>query len=248
MKKILKLTTITLLLIFSSSCEKDDSELYIESVMKKEKSIESELESRAFKPTTCNIIGATSVTPGTTSNYSYTNDTGTSSSISWSLTSVNPPGSVTHQNGTLSFSSNFVSATLRADGTGGTALPCTASININRETPPCGIDINGIYELNLLGDENVAFYATTDVSSDWSLTGSFFTVTYQNGRNSYHDGYTNYYGHQQIIIPVSCSNRVRKVEVDVYGVNTSNMNCSDTRIRDWGSIGVCGTAGGWGFN
>ena len=139
MKKTLKLTTVVFLLIFSFSCEKDESELNIESTIEKEKTIDAKLESRIFTPTTCDIIGATNVTAGTTANYSYTNDTGVSSNIYWSLTSVNPFGSATvNQSGTVNFSSNFISATLLAAGTGGTALNCTAQFNISTGiiTPP----------------------------------------------------------------------------------------------------------------
>ena len=119
MKKTLKLTAVVFLLIFSFSCEKDESELNIESTIEQEKTIDAKLESRIFRPTTCDIIGATNVTSGTTANYSYTNDTGVSSNISWSLTSVNPFGSATmNQSGTVNFSSNFISATILAAGTG----------------------------------------------------------------------------------------------------------------------------------
>lgn len=190
----------------------------------------------------CGVTGPNCASPNQTLTYTYAGST----NITWTVDS----GSISISNGQ---GTNTVSLSFGSDFTGGyvTAInsespSCTVILEILKcgiieSDPICGIDINGIYELNLFEDENVAFYVVTDTSSEWTITGTFFTVTYQDGNSSYHVGYTNNYGYQQIIIPVSCSNKVREVEANVYGIDSSNVNCSDTKIRDWGSIGVCGT-------
>ncbi len=160
MKKILNLTTIAVLFIFSFSCEKGDSELNIESAIEQGKTVEYKLQSGALKSTICDIIGTTVIATGiaivdagTTANYSYTNNTGTSSSVNWILNSVKPLGSATvNQSGTVSFSSSFISATLLADGTSGTALPCTAQLDISARIispplPSCSCPSPIIYNL-----------------------------------------------------------------------------------------------------
>jgi hypothetical protein len=137
MKKILKLTTIAFLFAFSFSCEKDDSELDIESTVEIEKTIESNLKSRIFKPPTiCDIIGDTIVTVGTTASYSYINDSGTPNNVTWSITTIPINSATVDSNGTVTFSSRFISGTLLAFGSGGTALTCEARMNISTGIVP----------------------------------------------------------------------------------------------------------------
>ncbi len=117
--------------------------------------------------------------------------------------------------------------------------------NIKRPSS-CGITINGIYELNALGDANVAFHAPSQLQSGWNITSSTFTLTYQNNSTSVHSGFVNFLGNPQITIPVSCNNKVIKVEVTVFAGNSSGANCSDTKIQNF-PLGVCGTSGFVGF-
>lgn len=141
MKKILKGTTIALLLMFSVSCEKNESELNIESAIEQEKKIESKLKSKSSLLTICDIIGASVTIPGksivisgSTVGYSYTNDSGTPGNVNWEFISLNPLGSATlsqsGSNVTVIFSSNFISGKLSAIGSGGTADICQTSLDI----------------------------------------------------------------------------------------------------------------------
>ena len=155
----------------------------------------------------------------------------------------------TSQNPTHSYSSDgnySVSLTIIGfDTTTGDCCNNTSSqiINVNCGIDSCGVEVLGLFELNGSGVNEVAFYATTSVSSGWNITGSFFTVTYADGSNSYHVGYTNAFGYQQIMIPVDClhMSAVEKVEINVYAESSSNTYCSDTKIRNW-YPGVCGSS------
>lgn len=141
MKKILKGTIIALLLMFSISCEKNESELNIESAIEQEKKIESKLKSKSSLRTACDIIGA-SVTAqnkavvivGTTVGYSYINNSGTPSNVNWEFISLNPIGSATlsqsGSNVTVTFNSNFINGKLSATGSGGTANICQEILDI----------------------------------------------------------------------------------------------------------------------
>lgn len=255
-KLILSLAALTFLFLMSCESESSDLELEpqtIETVETNPVLFTGEFEKEVFpsegsrisnRLSGCGVTGPNCAFPNQTLTYVYAG----SNNVTWTVNS----GSISIANGqgtntvSLSFGSDFSGGVVTAVNSGTPSCTVILEILKCRVTPPppsCGIDVNGIYELNALGDDDVVFYATTDVSSGWSITGSFFTVTYQDGSISYHVGYANYYGHQQIIIPVNCSNKVRKVEVDVFGENSSNINCTDTRIRDWGNIGVCGTGG-----
>jgi hypothetical protein len=93
--------------------------------------------------TICDIIGATVnnlgiavVAAGSSATYSYTNNTGTATNITWTLagggatfiggaTTINSTGPVT-----VIFSSTFTSGTLSAEGSGGTAKTCNTMLNI----------------------------------------------------------------------------------------------------------------------
>jgi len=149
MKKILKGTTFALLLMLSFSCEKNESELNIESSIEQEKIIESNLKSKfSLQTTICSITGPSItvageeaiVSAGSTVGYSYTNNSGTPSSVNWVFTSLVPSGSATlsqsGSNVTVTFSSNFSSGRLSVTGSGGTADICQTSINIVEGTGP----------------------------------------------------------------------------------------------------------------
>lgn len=95
--------------------------------------------------TICDIIGTTVVSSGTavvsagsSATYSYTNNTGTPTNITWTLTGVGATFSgggttITSTNPvTVVYSSNFVSGTLSASGTGGTAQTCNTILNITK--------------------------------------------------------------------------------------------------------------------
>ena len=95
--------------------------------------------------TICDITGATVVSSGTaavvagsTATYSYTNNTGNATNISWTLTGVGATFSgggttiTTTSPVTVVYSSNFVSGTLSAAGSGGTAQTCNTILNITK--------------------------------------------------------------------------------------------------------------------
>lgn len=191
----------------------------------------------------CGVTGPECASSNQILTYTYSG----ANNVRWTVNS----GSISINSGqgtntvSLSFGSNFTGGTVTA--TNSQNPSCTVILDILNcgAVPPssCGIDVNDVYELNSLGGENVVFYTVPNVTSGWSITSSLFTVTYQDGSSSIHDGQNNYYGYQQIIIPVSCSNKVSKVEAKVFGISNSNVTCSDVATRDWGTIGVCGTAG-----
>lgn len=155
----------------------------------------------------------------------------------------------TIQNPTHNYSSNGnYNVTLTVIGFNNTNGDCcnstkTKSININCViVPPCGVSVNGVTELNLLGNSEVAFLAQTQLNSNWSITNSIFVVYFQNGNSSTHSGTINFQGFPQIIIPVSCSNKVIKVDVSILAVNSSGVRCSDSHTEIF-HLGVCGTLG-----
>lgn len=100
--------------------------------------------------TICDIIGTTVVssgsavvTPGSSATYSYTNNTGSATTITWTLTGVGATFSgggttiTTTSPVTVVYSSNFVSGTLSAAGSGGTAQTCNTILNITTPTVTC---------------------------------------------------------------------------------------------------------------
>ena len=93
--------------------------------------------------TSCDITGSTIttpgnavVTPGTSVTYNYTNNTGTPTNIIWNIQNVNPAGSIIINGSgntvTVTYTANFISGTITADGTGGTAAFCQSVLNITK--------------------------------------------------------------------------------------------------------------------
>jgi|TARA_B110000037_G_C17001313_1_gene457347 hypothetical protein len=128
MKKILKLTTIALLLIFSISCENDDSELNIESTIEQEKIVESNLKSKFFK-TNCEVTGSKSACSGQTFTYTYTSDI-QNPNITWNSS---PAGAISliSQSGnsaTFQFNSGFTIGFISAIGVG--SETCSDTIKV----------------------------------------------------------------------------------------------------------------------
>jgi hypothetical protein len=108
--------------------------------------------------TICDIIGTTVVSSGTavvsassSATYSYTNNTGTPTNITWTLTGVGATFSgggttITSTNPvTVVYSSNFVSATLSASGSGGNAQTCNTILKITKSGGGTGSDCNCPY-------------------------------------------------------------------------------------------------------
>lgn len=94
-------------------------------------------------PTICDITGASVVTPntalvtaGSTVAYNYTNNTGASANIAWTVVTANPAGSITITGtGTTvnaTYSSAFISGSISAYGTSGTANDCQSTLNITK--------------------------------------------------------------------------------------------------------------------
>lgn len=79
--------------------------------------------------------------PGSTVSYSYTNNTGTASNIVWGSQNANPPGSITFTGSgstvSVTFASNFVSGSISADGSNGTALTCNTILNVTKAQAIC---------------------------------------------------------------------------------------------------------------
>ncbi|GAA5041170.1 hypothetical protein GCM10011506_42570 [Marivirga lumbricoides] len=255
MKKLSFLSLTILLFTFLLSCDSEVLDMEFEPQITEStdgeqvffpgevsQSTTSRLTANSFG---CGVTGPDCASSGQTLTYTYSTTT-SNPNITWTVNS----GSISIVSGqnsntvSLRFGRGFTGGTVTVLGAG--APNCSVTFDILKcatPVPTCGISINGIFEVNALGDDEVAFYATTTISSGWSVTGSYFTVTYQNGSVSNHVGYTNSLGYEQIIIPVSCTNKVETVQVSVYGASSSGTTCSDTELEDWGVIGVCGTGG-----
>lgn len=135
---ILALVTLTLSAIFVA-CSSDNDEV-------RENARPTDLvESERLRATICDIIGSTVVSTGSavvaagsTATYSYTNNTGSATTITWTLTGVGATfsggGTTITSAGpvTVIYSSNFVSGTLSAAGSGGTAQTCNTILNITK--------------------------------------------------------------------------------------------------------------------
>lgn len=155
--------------------------------------------------------------------------------------------SSTAQNPTHSYTNNGTyTATLTIIGFNSTNGECctddfSRTITIQCGSP-CGVSITSIQEVNALGQNNVAFYAVTQVNPGWNITSSTFEVTYANGTILAYAGSVNpATGYPQIVIPVLCLNKVMQVKVTVVVSNSSGVTCSDIDTRNWSPLGVCGT-------
>lgn len=137
--KSLKIYSVIILLMFLGSvvllaCSHEVDEL------KESKTTTSVTSQNKVAQTICDIIGATVVSSGnavvnagSTATYSYTNNTGTVGTVVWSI-NPNPVGSATIVSSgttvTVTYSANFISGTLSAAGSGGTAQTCNTILNI----------------------------------------------------------------------------------------------------------------------
>ena len=109
-------------------------------------------------------------------------------------------------------------------------LACADMKNITIVTD-CDIKQKGIFQLNVLGNENVKFYTMPSILSGglnnfnylWTFVHQDGTITTSTDREPY--------------IPIDCSNPV----VDSNVIITSII-CTRTIIKDW-ATGVCGTLG-----
>lgn len=134
MKNLKNYAIVVLLMIVTSAaffaCSRESDELN-EST--------KTLSSRVAQ-TICDITGVTVISSGnaivnsgSTTTYNYTNNTGTPSTVVWTIT-PNPAGSATivsnGSNVTVTYLSNFISGTLSAAGSGGTAQTCNTILNI----------------------------------------------------------------------------------------------------------------------
>lgn len=115
---------------------------YENETMPENKNSTSIVNSNRLLATVCDITGSTVVSSGSavvaagsTATYSYTNNTGTPTSIVWNITS-NPAGSATlTSNGstvTVTYSASFISGSLTAAGSGGSAQTCNTLLNITK--------------------------------------------------------------------------------------------------------------------
>ncbi|NOU15944.1 MAG: T9SS type A sorting domain-containing protein [Bacteroidales bacterium] len=105
----------------------------------------------------------------------------------------------------------------------------TCCFNGNVVGSPCDINQNGIYQLNVLGDEYIKFYTMPSIQSGGVNNFNYlWTFTYQ-------DGSTSTSNVREPYIPINCSNPVVYTTV----VITSTI-CSKTITKNW-IPGVCGT-------
>lgn len=136
------LVTFSTLLLFACTNESQSNTDNKSSEVNGNKTSKITDDNRAVQ-TSCDITGATVittgnavVTAGTSVTYNYTNNTGTPTSIIWNVQGANPVGSITI-NGTgntvtVNYGTNFISGTITADGTGGTAAFCQSILNITK--------------------------------------------------------------------------------------------------------------------
>lgn len=239
MKTNLCLFSISLLILAFISCEKDE--------VSNDNTFESQELDSSLKSTsltsllTCTIDGPDCGNPNSTVTFTYDSDTN-NQNINWSVAqgNMNLTGGQGTNQATFSLASNFSGGAVNV-----TAGLCNLTKTILKCPPiqPCGVSITGVYEVNALGSDNVAFYTVPTLSSGWSITSSTFVVTRNSGIISTHSGTLNPNGLPQIIIPVLCSpssGRVDKVKVTVNASSGSN-SCSVTIEQDFFS--VCGTGG-----
>lgn len=102
-------------------------------------------------------------------------------------------------------------------------------------TECCDIPFNGIYDLNLLSNNNVKFYTNPSIIIDPSLTNlySFFwTFRYQNGT-------TSGSFEREPYIAIDCSNKVIKAELEITRIG--DWGCSKTIIKNF-RFGICGSS------
>lgn len=144
MKNYLKLSLIGLFgSVVFFACSKDETLTKDERQAQEARSVSKTASTNQSLLTVCDITGATVVTPGsavvtpgTTVVYNYTNSTGASGNIAWTIPTANPAGSISI-NGTgstvnVTFTSAFISGSISAYGTGGTADACQSTLNITK--------------------------------------------------------------------------------------------------------------------
>lgn len=133
--------------IIFSACSTDENLAKDEKQTQDSKSISKTASTNQSLLTVCDITGATVVTPGSAVVlpgsivvYNYTNSTGTSGNIAWTVPTANPAGSIvisgTGSTVTVTFSSSFISGSISAYGTGGTANACQSTLNITKAVDP----------------------------------------------------------------------------------------------------------------
>jgi len=143
--------------------------------------------------------------------------------------------------------------------------PCCNEVLINvtgggngdgDQEPVCGVEISTITQLNVLGIENVMFFAPMTLQFGWNYVESTFVVTYEYGQVITYQGALNVNNYPQITIPVDdCvdGGGVTKVCVTVRANNPSGRissikvpnpigsTCTDTVCKNYNVI-VCGTS------
>jgi hypothetical protein len=191
---ILALITLTSSAIFFA-CSSDNEQLQESKSSSKvisTKKLAQTTQTSNLAQTTCDITGTTVVssgnavvTVGSSATYSYVNNTGTATNIVWTI-SPNPAGSATiTSNGltvTVTYLANFISGTLSAAGSGGTAQTCNTILNITKSgsigndcscTP---IFANEFYNVPTSGGgpvENAIYFANrTTCAFDWITVSS----------------------------------------------------------------------------
>lgn len=162
----------------------------------------------------------------------------------------------TSQNPTHNYSNNGnYNVSLTVTGFNSSTKNCccetfSENVNINCYNPtPCGVSIVTVEHLAGVGNQNnVTFYASTQLSPGWTYTNSLFDVTFDNGVvRSFSGTLNSITGFHQITIPVNCRlglgyNPVVRVEATVFVTNSNGETCYDQRTENW-YPGVCGGGG-----
>ncbi|WP_109098262.1 hypothetical protein [Aquimarina sp. AU58] len=192
---------------------------------------------------TCQYQGPNLVIPGTIHTYTLFDVNG--HNISWSAPSNT---TVLQENRnpnsfslTLKFNSNFTGGYFNA----GDVVNNTCSVFFYINADICGLNLSNVGELNGNQQNEVAFFTIPTLDSGWSITSSSFSVTYQSNNVSNFIGYQNPNGYPQILIPVYCTDRVKKVTASVTASSGSD-SCTRTVSTNF-SPPVCGSGGGIGI-
>ncbi|NQY29906.1 MAG: hypothetical protein HRT69_10580 [Flavobacteriaceae bacterium] len=244
MKKALKLTTIVLLLIFSISCERDDSELNIEptieSTIEQKKNItDSDLNYKVIA-TTCDILGSSIACPNQTLTYIYTSNS-SYSNVTWSystgITIISGQGTNT---ATFNFNPGFTTGYIQAQGQGFEVCSETIYLSCGNDDDDddddCG-SINGITQLNVLGNGFVKFFIPNGsliVNSGWSNPTYYWEFV------CHSTGYTVSSNDVQPYVDLSNCTGFWDITVTVTVTNAQGVQCSFSRTEDYHPGGTGG--------
>ncbi|GGG36730.1 hypothetical protein GCM10011344_41930 [Dokdonia pacifica] len=140
----------------------------------------------------------------------------------------------------------FAGGLIKASGVSGNNCESIFSID-----PKCAVTITDVGYLNFSGSNSLTFIAPIVKSAQTNITSSRFLVEYEDQSSLFYFPTINSEGNLQATIPVSCSNKIKKITATVNGLDTcTGETCSGLFVKDY-FFGVCGSGGGGigiGFN